>query len=170
MSVFRTLAALTLSCFVLLRPGETMAEECQSWQEIRPYIQKFYELEGTHKDQLVSHFNAVSPRTDFHPGRVGYAWFTGESLVQLYMINGDCVVLKRYYPRKVVWKLMGDGPGSGLDFDKSGDSYAKDLEQRKTEQDKALERIQKRQKEIRAEEIENEMSGEDEELFNQDIN
>lgn len=152
---------------VILSSNFVQAETCRSWQDLRPYIQKFYELDTPHKDNLVRHFNAVAPRTNLHPDRVGYGWFSGGEFVKLYMIQNDCVVLDRYYPRKMVWKLMGAGPSSGLDFDKSGKSYAEALAKRAAIQDKVLARRQT----IIQESLEEQKSpSTDDVIFDQDIN
>ncbi|PHS79686.1 MAG: hypothetical protein COB59_00550 [Rhodospirillaceae bacterium] len=166
MFIYRGLACLIIGG-TLLQSNVVLAEECSSWQDLRPYVQKFYELDDTHKDNLVRHFNALDPRTDLHPDRVGYGWFGGEMLVKLYMIQEDCVILDRYYPRTIVWKLMGGGSGSGLDLDKSGKSYAEALAKRNIAQDKAALRVRKFMEQQPEEEF---RPNEDDVILDQDIN
>jgi len=142
MSTFRILMAVVLGAGALLPDAAYAAGDCQSWQGLRPYVQKFFKVEGQHKVNLVKNFNALPPRTGFEPDMVGYAWFGGEKVVRLYMVAKDCVVLDRYLPRQVVWQMMAGTPAQ-MKVDKSGVAYRKILDAHNAEKDEAWRQMQK---------------------------
>ena len=135
MSLIRVLIALVLGCGVLLS-GEVFAEDCQLWQERRPYVQKFFEVEGQNKINLVQNFNVLLPRTYFEPDMVGYGWFGGEKVVRLYMVSKGCVILDRYLPRKAVWQMMSGQPADMV-VDKSGATYSQNIKEHNAARDEA---------------------------------
>lgn len=159
------LAAFSLGA-ALAWSGDGLAQECRSWQQLRPYLQKFFEVEGKHRDNLIGNFNALQPRTDFKPDIIGYAWFSGERMVKLYMVVDGCVVLDRYYPRQAIWRLMA-GNVAQMDFDKSAKRYEKVMQDRHAAQDKAWQDGQKFQQKMFEE---NQSQSDDEPPLHQDIN
>lgn len=157
---------LILAISLMFTGGTAVAESCQSWQDVRPYVQKFFTVDGRHSDALIKNFNAMQPRTDFHPDMVGYAWFGGEKIVKLYMVANGCVIVDRFLPRHAVWQMMA-GHAAATDIDKSGERYAKILQEHNAAQDKAWANAQKKQQTI----FETDEAMSEEELIqSQDIN
>jgi hypothetical protein len=113
------------------QPAHAGAGTCDDWAAKWSRIagfEKYFEVEGEHRENLVGNFNLAPPQTRLAPDMVGYSWGGGGDFARLYMVADGCVLAERLYPMKLVWQMMGNYPTVPPDMDKSGERYVAQMQ------------------------------------------
>lgn len=142
-----SLIAIVLGSAGFVPSAGATAEVCPDWAETKPYLADFFVIEGEQKTNLVENFNQHKPDTDYQPNIIGYINSESWDLIELFMFKDGCLLLDQSYPRTVVWEMMASYPVE-ISFDKSGETYTKEVEETLRDIDAAYERARLVDKEM----------------------